>query len=171
MILSCWFILIHFILYIALFPSNFCSTEEFKVHLCKPSGAALGRYLRTCRVKVIDSDTFPSSKYEEQLVRGKKGVSEIRTIGLLWEYWKLCFLQLPGIGKRSCLVVFLDQFQNVYRVILLALSMYMVDVLFNTADPNTEKSLIGGGLGQSIKQHLQKFNCDRSVWFPSMLNE
>lgn len=86
--------------------------EEFKVHLCKASGCALGRYLRTCRVKVIDSDTFPSSKYEEQLLRGKKGVSEIRTLGLLWEYWKLCFLQLPGIGKRSCLVVFLDQFRH-----------------------------------------------------------
>lgn len=119
-------------------------TLEFKVHLCKPSGAALGRYLRTCRVKVIDSDTFPSSKYESQLLRGKQGVSEIRTIGLLWEYWKLCFLQLPGIGKRSCLVVLLDQFRNAYRVILLALNMYMVDVLFNTANPDTEKQLIGG---------------------------
>jgi len=117
---------------------------EFKVHLCKASGCALGRYLRTCRVKVIDSDTFPSSKYEEQLLRGKKGVSEIRTLGLLWEYWKLCFLQLPGIGKRSCLVVFLDQFRNIYRVILLLLNVYMVDTLFNTADPNTESRLIGG---------------------------
>lgn len=123
-------------------------SEEFKVHLCKPSGAALGRYLRTCRVKVIDSDTFPSSKYESQLLQGKQGVSEIRTIGLLWEYWKLCFLQLPGIGKRSCLVVFLDQFRNAYRVILLALNMYMVDVLFNTGNPDTEKQLIGGGFDQ-----------------------
>lgn len=98
----------------SLIPTFACfpRPEEFKVHLCKASGCALGRYLRTCRVKVIDSDTFPSSKYEEQLLRGKKGVSEIRTLGLLWEYWKLCFLQLPGIGKRSCLVVFLDQFRH-----------------------------------------------------------
>ena len=95
-----------------IFPSGRAVSEEFKVHLCNASGCALGRYLRTCRVKVIDSDTFPSSKYEEQLLRGKKGVNEIRTLGLLWEYWKLCFLQLPGIGKRSCLVVFLDQFRH-----------------------------------------------------------
>ena len=136
------------------------------MHLCKPSGATLGRYLRTCRVKVIDSDTFPSSKYESQLLRGKQGVSEIRTIGLLWEYWKLCFRQLPGIGKRSCLVVFLDQFRNAYRVILLALNMYMVDVLFNTGNPDTEKHLIGGGFDQLA---FNQFKCIELSIFPGVL--
>lgn len=33
---------------------------------------------------------------------------------------------------------------NIYRVILLLLNVYMVDTLFNTADPNTESRLIGG---------------------------
>ena len=121
---------------------------EMQVHLCDVSGAALGRYLKSCRVKVIDSDTFPSSKYEEQLRRGKKGVMEIRTLGLLFEYWKLCFLKLPGIGRRSVAVIFLDQFRNAYRVILLVLN-----VAWQCPFTPFELRLHGGRALQGGRQH------------------
>mmetsp|Transcript_72169 Transcript_72169/g.168920 ORF Transcript_72169/g.168920 Transcript_72169/m.168920 type:complete len:800 (+) Transcript_72169:45-2444(+) len=117
-------------------------TLEFKVHLSKPEGCSLGNYLRSCRVKVIDGDTFPSSKYETQLRQGKQGVQQIRAIGLLFEYWKLCFFQVPGVGRRSLVILFLDQFRNGYRIIKLTLNVYIVDVLFKMDDPTTEDKLL-----------------------------
>lgn len=32
-------------------------------------------------------------------------------MGLLWQYWKLCF-GLPGIGWRTLVILFLDQIRQ-----------------------------------------------------------
>ena len=115
-------------------------TLEYKVQLYDPEGCTLGLYLQTARVKVIDRNPFPTSKYAEQLKKGKEGVMSIRGIGLLWEYWKLCY-GVTGVRWRTFLILFLDQFRNGYAVVKLVLNMYIVDVLFNTADPSTEAKL------------------------------
>ena len=31
------------------------------------------------------------------------------SVGLFWQYWKLCFFQVPGIAWRTLLTIFLDQ--------------------------------------------------------------
>eukprot|EP00434_Breviolum_minutum_P000523 symbB.v1.2.000450.t1/scaffold32.1/size405148/23 len=117
-------------------------TLEFKIHLAMPENCALGTYLHSCRVKVIDGDTFPSSRYQEQLSRGEEGMNEIRSVGLFWQYWKLCFFQVPGIAWRTLLTIFLDQIRNAYRFFVLILNIYLVDVLFNKKDPQTQEQLI-----------------------------
>ena len=75
------------------------------------------------------------------LRQGEEGVRKIRAMGLLWQYWKLCF-GLPGIGWRTVLILFLDQIRNAYRFFVLLLNIYLVDVLFNLEDKSTEEQLV-----------------------------
>lgn len=117
-------------------------TLEFKVRLCDPENCSLGNYLHSCRVKVIDSDTFPSSKYKSLLMQGEEGVRQIRSAFLFWQYWKLCFFEVPGVRWRTLLTLILDQIRNAYRFFVLVLNIYLVDVLFNKQDPRTEERLI-----------------------------
>eukprot|EP00439_Symbiodinium_sp_Y106_P070289 s872_g12.t1 len=118
------------------------ATMEFKVRLLDPDGCNLGNHLHTCRVKIIDTDTFPSSKYEDQLKMGDEGLDQISSTGLYWEYWKLCFFQVPGIAVRTILTLVFDQLKNVYRYFVLCLNIYLVDVLFNMNDPETKERLV-----------------------------
>ncbi|CAE7776225.1 SLC8A1, partial [Symbiodinium necroappetens] len=124
-------------------------TLEFKIHLANPTGCSVGMHLSSCRVKVIDADPFPSSKYGNLLLQGEEGVKKIRRICLLWEYWKLCILQVPGIGRRTLATLILDEFRNAKRLTILLLQVYMVDVVFNTADPEAEAQLIGSSRQES----------------------
>ena len=41
------------------------------------------RYLHTCRVKIIDSDKFPSNVYREQIEEGREGIEQIPVFSLL----------------------------------------------------------------------------------------
>ncbi|CAE6921301.1 lolD [Symbiodinium natans] len=107
------------------------ATMEFKVRLLDPEGCNLGNHLHTCRVKIIDTGTFPSVKYEDQLRLGHDGLDQISPSGLFWEYWKLCFYQVPGIAVRTVFMLIFDQLKNVYRYFILCLNIYLVDVLFN----------------------------------------
>ncbi|CAE7530256.1 ABCB10, partial [Symbiodinium natans] len=118
-------------------------TLEFKIHLANPAGGSVGIHLRSCRVKVIDGDTFPSSKHHDLLKQGEEGVKKIRSISLLWEYWKLCLLQVPGIGVRTFVTLIVDEFRNIKRLTVLLLQVYLVDVVFNTTDAESQEQLIG----------------------------
>ncbi|CAE7242184.1 Abcb7 [Symbiodinium necroappetens] len=117
-------------------------TLEFKVKLENPSGCSLGLFLKSCRVKVIDGDTFPSSMNRELLLQGEDGVRRIRMIRLLWEFWKLCFNQVKGVKTRTLVTLFLDQLRNARKLSVLLLNIYMVDVVFNTGDSTTQEQLM-----------------------------
>jgi len=112
-------------------------TLEYKVQLSDPEGCNLGMYLKTARVKCIDTKPFPTAQYKPSpnpgSVKGK--------LRLLREYYKLCF-QVPGTKWRTFLTLFIDQFKNGYNVAKLLLNVYIVDVLFNTADPTTQDALL-----------------------------
>lgn len=115
------------------------ATLEFKVHLFDADNCKLGLYLKTCRVKVIDSDVFPSSKYRTTLeTQGAQAVSEA---GLIWEYLKLVAGQ-KGIGWRTAVSLILDELDNVYIYFQIRLQMFLVDVVLNTKDPATEDQLL-----------------------------
>lgn len=40
---------------------------------------------------------------------GRPVLSPTGSVGLFWQYWKLCFFQVPGIAWRTLLTIFLDQ--------------------------------------------------------------
>ena len=73
-------------------------------------GHRLGRYLKHCRVKVIDQDTFPSSFYAQEI---EEDVEAISQTGLFVEYVKLV-LEQPGNTWRFWITVIFDQLKNIY---------------------------------------------------------
>eukprot|EP00930_Biecheleria_cincta_P059241 TRINITY_DN44996_c0_g1_i1.p1 TRINITY_DN44996_c0_g1~~TRINITY_DN44996_c0_g1_i1.p1 ORF type:complete len:848 (+),score=128.43 TRINITY_DN44996_c0_g1_i1:286-2544(+) len=121
---------------------SWSTTLEFKVHLSDPEGCNLGHYLHTCRVKVIDTDCFPSNKYQEHISKGGKGIGKISGPGLFWEYCKLSFNQIPGVATRTVLTVCFDQLGNLYKLLTIYLGIYLVNVLFDMSDPAAANALI-----------------------------
>lgn len=101
---------------------------EFKVRLENPQECELGRYLHTCRVKIIDDDYFPTNRYKTELE--ERRIHEIFGPALLLEYIKRN-LMVPGIGWRTAATLLIDQFHNLYFVIKIYLNIYMVDVVFD----------------------------------------
>merc|ERR1719199_1489915 len=92
---------------------TWASISEFKVRLEHASNCELGQYLHVARVKIIDNDKFPSSKYEAQLEQGEEGIESLSGMMLFWEYWKLNF-GYEGIGWRTLLILILSQMENIY---------------------------------------------------------
>jgi len=115
-------------------------TLEFKLVLSEASNCTLGLYLAVARVKVIDNELFPSSKYRANIEHGEDGVTGINGPGLFWEYFKLN-LSREGIRWKTWLTIFMDQMQNIYVFWILYANIYMVDVLFDVNNPETEKQL------------------------------
>jgi len=105
-------------------------TLEFKIHLRNPENCEVGQYLHFARVKIIDNDFFPSTKYEEELSEGEEGIESIPGWKLMIEYFKLNF-SVDGIAWRTTAILLLDQIHNIYKFMLLKIQIYLVDVLFN----------------------------------------
>jgi hypothetical protein len=91
-------------------------------------------------VKIIDDDPFPSTRFREEL-QTVDGTDSIIGPELWWEYFKLNFCE-RGMAWRSVLIVVLDQMANVYLCFKLAVSIYMVDVLFQKPWKDTEPYLV-----------------------------
>lgn len=109
---------------------QWASTLEFKIHLRNPENCEIGQYLHFARVKIIDNDMFPSSKYEEELHEGEEGIEKIPGLRLMVEYFRLN-MSNQGIFSRTWLIFFMDQLHNIYKFIILKIQIYLVDVLFN----------------------------------------
>jgi ABC-type multidrug transport system fused ATPase/permease subunit len=114
--------------------SRWSTTLEFKLTLTDPINCELGKYLHSCRVKVIDNDLFPSSVHRDKIKEGIVGIEQIPIPSLFWEYFKLN-ASADGIGKRMLAIVLLSQLENIYVFFNLYMQVYFVDVLFNTAKP------------------------------------
>jgi len=112
------------------------TTLEFKVCLDQPTHCKLGNYLHTARVKVIDDNVFPSDVFRGQVQQEE----EIERIDGFWLFLEYCKLNcgLSGIAWRTWLTLVLDQMKNVYLVLKLKLSIYMVNDVFD--DNNTTKT-------------------------------
>ncbi|CAK9073175.1 unnamed protein product [Durusdinium trenchii] len=114
------------------------ATLEFKVVLESPMGCQLGRYLKICRVKVIDQDSFPSSYYAEQIA---ENVEDVRQTGLFIEYVKH-ILEQPGNTWRFMITLLFDQLKNLYVWFTLTSSVYMVNVVFDHDEGRRSELLI-----------------------------
>jgi len=110
-------------------------TLEFRGVLTRPKGCTLGKYLKTCRVKVIDDTHFPSSRYPKV----GQGMAALKTIGILslfWEYVKMNYA-VPGVAWRTLLCIIFDQMRNIYLFFKLWAITYMLNVIFNDSDEDT----------------------------------
>eukprot|EP00928_Gymnodinium_smaydae_P087507 TRINITY_DN71762_c0_g1_i1.p1 TRINITY_DN71762_c0_g1~~TRINITY_DN71762_c0_g1_i1.p1 ORF type:complete len:872 (+),score=144.38 TRINITY_DN71762_c0_g1_i1:79-2694(+) len=104
------------------------ATLEFRVVLTDAVGCQLGVYLHTCRVKVIDNDLFPSSKFP-QVDQGLEAIASIGTFRLFWEYFKL-IVQRDGMMWRTIACIFGDQLENVYVIYKLWATVFLLNVVF-----------------------------------------
>ena len=105
---------------------------------CHTAKLRLGKYLKHCRVKVIDRDTFPSSYYAEQIATD---VEEVSQTGLFVEYVKLV-LEQPGNTWRFLVTALFDLMKNIYVWFTLKASVYMVNVVFGHGDNTADELLV-----------------------------
>jgi len=124
------------------------TTVEFEVHLLRDAqllGADLGKYLHRTRVKVIDDDSFPSSKYAEQIMEGIAGDNLSETVphsGLFWEYFKLNFWN-PDITWGCFKLIGLDQLHNLYLFAKLFLNVYLIDYVLVQSEESEDWLVLG----------------------------
>eukprot|EP00928_Gymnodinium_smaydae_P033519 TRINITY_DN23993_c0_g1_i1.p1 TRINITY_DN23993_c0_g1~~TRINITY_DN23993_c0_g1_i1.p1 ORF type:complete len:847 (-),score=151.78 TRINITY_DN23993_c0_g1_i1:26-2566(-) len=90
------------------------------------------------RVKVIDNDSFPTNKYNVDMEQ--KGVEQVvmdSGLSLLYEYFKLNFnnpIVRCGTIKRALA----DQFHNLFYLLKMLLSVYLIDSVLDTSDDEDE---------------------------------
>lgn len=122
------------------------TTLEFRVELYGGGdlgdleNGILGRYLWSARVKIIDTDFFPSNAYEH-LVKDKQ--YHTAQVGLFWEYVKFNFRD-PIVRSRSLKAMVVDQLHNIWAFLQLFLSVYMIDYILNHNSPNGRLILFSG---------------------------
>jgi len=100
-------------------------TLEFTVKLADPRNCELGRFLFVARVKVIDTDVFPTNRFAEQIkTYGPENLREagIPATDLLLEYAKLN-LTYDNLNWKSFATIAIDQLENLY----LLLSTYIIE--------------------------------------------
>mmetsp|Transcript_55323 Transcript_55323/g.101379 ORF Transcript_55323/g.101379 Transcript_55323/m.101379 type:complete len:867 (-) Transcript_55323:87-2687(-) len=103
------------------------TTTEFVVELESepaPTGCILGRYLWMVRVKVVDSDCFPTNKYRK-LIEAHQ-IQMIPKWGLLKEYISLNWKNRV-VKKGTIKMFFCDAFENLYFFSKLNMNVYLVD--------------------------------------------
>ena len=113
---------------------TWAATLEFKILLSSPMGCTLGKYLKVCRVKVLDGDSFPTSAYAEVAALGSGALETVSGPPLFVEFCKL-MLRIPGNTWRFGLTLLFDQLKNAYVWFMLVSSVYMVNVIFGDQDP------------------------------------
>lgn len=123
------------------------TTVEFKVQLLEEGiiNATRGLYLDHARVKIIDTDTFPTNKYDkeiQQLVEtGDKDT--VPKQSLLVEYWRLSWNNSQCRGSTIRMVL-ADQLHNVNFLLGLFLNVYLVDYVLSHEKPDSQLIISGG---------------------------
>eukprot|EP00928_Gymnodinium_smaydae_P036970 TRINITY_DN25742_c0_g5_i2.p1 TRINITY_DN25742_c0_g5~~TRINITY_DN25742_c0_g5_i2.p1 ORF type:complete len:958 (+),score=133.43 TRINITY_DN25742_c0_g5_i2:84-2957(+) len=108
--------------------------REFCVDLSQDGvkGAVLGRYLWTCRVKLIDDDHFPSNNCGDAIE--SLDFENLNMPLVMWEFFKMNMRsKVVRTGVLKTLMA--DLFENSYFMLTLFLNLYMVDfVLCDSCD-------------------------------------
>eukprot|EP00928_Gymnodinium_smaydae_P011913 TRINITY_DN14356_c0_g1_i2.p1 TRINITY_DN14356_c0_g1~~TRINITY_DN14356_c0_g1_i2.p1 ORF type:complete len:873 (-),score=191.78 TRINITY_DN14356_c0_g1_i2:103-2721(-) len=121
------------------------ATLEFGIELHSVLGARLGMYLYTCRVMIIDEDSFPTNKHRDYFAKKSRRLAEIDEtelppleqpgLSLFFEYCKMNLMDYK-IRRGFILTLLLDQVKNLYFFLTVYLQMYLVDVVL--AGPQAE---------------------------------
>eukprot|EP00929_Paragymnodinium_shiwhaense_P023326 TRINITY_DN14630_c0_g1_i1.p1 TRINITY_DN14630_c0_g1~~TRINITY_DN14630_c0_g1_i1.p1 ORF type:complete len:835 (-),score=196.50 TRINITY_DN14630_c0_g1_i1:29-2533(-) len=113
------------------------ATLEFKLKVFEPDNCQLGKYLHSSRVKVINNQCFPSSKFQDAIKEGK--ITEIPGLSLFKEYFFLNF-SAGQVTWSTIVTLLMEQVKNLYLLITIWNSMYLVDTVLNTTG-DTEDQL------------------------------
>eukprot|EP00931_Biecheleriopsis_adriatica_P073707 TRINITY_DN47940_c0_g1_i1.p1 TRINITY_DN47940_c0_g1~~TRINITY_DN47940_c0_g1_i1.p1 ORF type:complete len:956 (-),score=186.84 TRINITY_DN47940_c0_g1_i1:93-2960(-) len=103
------------------------ATLEFKVALISDGlvNARRSEFLKQCRVKILDNDTFPTNRYQEACL-SKKASRQVSSWWLLKEYFMMN-LRNATVRKGIIKSVLADQMSNIYFVMELFLNLYLID--------------------------------------------
>merc|ERR1719375_251792 len=118
---------------------SYDSTLEFNVVLHSATNALTGEYLFKCSVLIVDDDTWPTNKFEDQLrtMNDKKSARELPGLPLLYEFMKML---LQDRRFRRCFMrsVAADQLVNIRVVWEILLQIHLLDfVLAPTEEGNS----------------------------------
>lgn len=114
-------------------------TLEFMIRLTNPRGCELGRFLYVSRVKVLDTDAFPTNKYGEEIKQF--GAGSVSGIDLLIEYSKLN-LTYEGIAWKSTVTLVIDLLQSFYLLLTTYAIQFVADDVLGS-NPATQMLLDG----------------------------
>eukprot|EP00929_Paragymnodinium_shiwhaense_P023327 TRINITY_DN14630_c0_g1_i2.p1 TRINITY_DN14630_c0_g1~~TRINITY_DN14630_c0_g1_i2.p1 ORF type:complete len:834 (-),score=143.75 TRINITY_DN14630_c0_g1_i2:463-2964(-) len=106
-------------------------TLEFKLKVYEADNCQLGKYLHTSRVKVINNQYFPSSKFEEAIKAFK--IKDMSAPALFREYFILNF-SAGQVAWSTIVTLLMEQLKNLYVLITIWSSMYLVNTVLNTDD-------------------------------------
>jgi len=117
-----------------IWSSDWNATLEFAVHLGNIQGAQLGKYMYTCRVKILDRDCFPTNRYADYF-RSKK-VETIPGLSLFFEYVKMTLRDHRNF-RLTMAYILADSIKGLYFLFGLYLQVYLIDVVLEY-DPEDE---------------------------------
>jgi len=107
------------------------STLEFKLTLLEEGRESchLGIYLRSCRVKIIDNDMFPTNRFRPQILKDRFGwVDTVPKSRLLFEFFKMNYSN-PTVKRGTLKIVCLKQLHNLNWLLMLTLRIHLVDTV------------------------------------------
>jgi len=114
------------------------ATQEFSVELSEACGAMLSKHLKSVRVKILDVDVFPSSRYAKEIIGpGPQSNHELpQNFGtdpgqanhwlVMMEYFKFNFRN-PVVRRGSIKCLIADQIKNAISIGEMLLGLYLVD--------------------------------------------
>lgn len=102
-------------------------------------GAILGLYLYRTRVKIIDSNHFPSDEFSDLYT--EEDVANCNKWRLLRGYcWMVC--NIPNVWCGSVKFVLVDAFHNLWYLLELFMSVYALDYIVNTNTPSSDLAFV-----------------------------
>jgi len=120
-------------------------TNDFQIELLEEgvSNAILGRYLRKTRVKVVNSDCFPTQTHEEHIARAITE-SPPNMEGSLTPFWAMMLeyckwnFQDPVVRKRTIKKILFGTLHNAEFTLSLFLNVYLIDYILNESRDEEE---------------------------------
>lgn len=145
---------------------SFDAALDFCVTLYNVRGAGLAKYLKTCRVVIIDDDTFPTNRFAD-LIQGKK-IEKIPALALMTEYAKMN-LRPAGIRWPTIKSLVLDQVKNLYFILTVYLQIYMIDVVLapELEEELEEEDAVHDGAGPQQERRLLLWGIQAAARFLS----
>ena len=128
--------------YVDVIPcSSFDGTVECGLYIDESNavGAAVGKYLHTCTIKIIDTSVFPSDSLKDLCRGGDKAmIKEVSPGALIWGFITLCWsLPVTRLGTKR--VILAHQYNSLFALLTIYVILYIVETLTDPEMSSTEK--------------------------------
>ena len=122
--------------------TSFDGTVELGIYIEEDSGVntAIGKYLHTATIKIIDTSSFPTDGLRHFVKGGDK--TKILTISpaiLVWNFLKVSW-SLPAVQAGTKKIMIAHQFHSIYAVGLIFVMFFVVRTLSPAPLTDSEKS-------------------------------